>query len=236
MIRNRPLTAIIPVRGGSKGIPRKNLLRLGQDTLLERSIKLAIHSPRIDRVLVTTDDPEMYDIAKKYDAAAPALRPAHLADDDSTTADAVRDLIVTANIKSGYLLLLQVTSPLRTLADLEQMCEAFETSDAPASVSLCRHEEPHPAKMQTLQNGVIKPFLGAGFEGPRQQLPAVYGFNGAFYLIDRNVFLETNSFLPSNTLGFVMPPERSANLDTLTDWHILQAMVEKGYWLLEELE
>ncbi len=224
------------MRGGSKGIPRKNLLRLGRDTLLERAIKLGLRSPRVDRVIVSTDNPEMNDIAKHYDVAAPTLRPAHLAGDEVTTADVVRDLIDNAAIEEGYLLLLQATSPLRTQADLEMMCAGFETSEAQASVSLCLHEEPHPAKMQTLREGNVQPFLGTGYEGPRQQLPSVYAFNGAFYLIDREVFLKTNSFLPPDTLGFVMPPERSANLDTMTDWNILQAMVEKGFWPLEELD
>lgn len=236
MIRNKPVTAIVPVRGGSKGIPRKNLLRLGRDTLLERAIKLARHSARVERVVVSTDDPEMHEIAGRYGAAAPWLRPAHLAGDDVTTMDVVRDLIETAEIEPGYLLLLQATSPLRTLADLEQMCTAFEASDAEAAVSLCRHEEPHPAKMRIIEDGRVKPFLGEGFEGPRQKLPPVYAFNGAFYLIDRDVFLAGNSFLPPETVGFAMPPERSANLDTMTDWHILQAMVEKGHWPLEELD
>ncbi|PLX33212.1 MAG: hypothetical protein C0605_16765, partial [Hyphomicrobiales bacterium] len=236
MIKNRPVTAIIPVRGGSKGIPRKNLLRLGRDTLLERAIKLGRHSPRVERIVVSTDDPEMHDIAGRYGAAAPVLRPAHLGGDDVTTVDVVCDLIESADIEPGYLLLLQATSPLRTLADLERMCAEFEAGDAPASVSLSLHEEPHPAKMRVLDQGLVKPFLGAGFEGPRQQLPPVYAFNGAFYLIDRDAFLTHKSFLPDGTMGFVMPPERSANLDTMTDWHILQAMVEKGYWPLEELD
>lgn len=236
MVRNKPVTAIIPVRGGSKGIPRKNLLRLGRDTLLERAIKLGRNSPRIERVIVSTDDSEMHEIAGRYGVAAPHLRPARLAQDDTTTAAVISDLISTAGIEPGYLLLLQATSPLRRLADLERICAEFETGNAPASVSICLHEEPHPAKMRTLEGGCVKPFLGEGFEGPRQKLPPVYAFNGAFYLIDRDVFLTGNSLLPPQTMGFVMPPERSANLDTMTDWYILQAMVEKGFWPLEELE
>ena len=76
MIRNQPLTAVIPVRGGSKGIPGKNLHRLGKDTLLERSIKRAQRCPYIDQVVVSTDHPRMHAIARAYGAAMPSLRPA----------------------------------------------------------------------------------------------------------------------------------------------------------------
>ena len=93
MIRNEPLTAIIPARGGSKGVPKKNLYRIDGETLVERAIRLARQSGRVDRVLVTTDDPEIYAIAKAHDAAPPSLRPSALATDDARTIDAVQHLI-----------------------------------------------------------------------------------------------------------------------------------------------
>ncbi len=235
MIKEQQLTAIIPVRGGSKGIPGKNLRRLGRDTLLERAIKLAHHAPQVDRILVTTDDPEMYKTAQDYGVAAPGLRPAHLASDSATSVDVVAHLIDHANIAPGYLLLLQATSPLRTTGDLASLCRKFEESDADAIVSLCKHEEPHPAKLQIIEQEHVRPFMATGFEGPRQDLTSVYALNGAFYLINRDIFLTNRSFLPPRTIPFLMPPERSANLDTLTDWHILTALVEKGIWELEEL-
>jgi CMP-N-acetylneuraminic acid synthetase len=236
MIRGQQLTAIIPVRGGSKGIPRKNLKRLGRDTLLERAIKLARYSPWVDRILVTTDDPEMHQIARNYGVAAPELRPAHLASDSATTVDVVAYLIEQAEISSGYLLLLQVSSPLRTADDLATLCTTFENADADAIVSLCRHEEPHPAKLKVIKEGQVRPFLETGYEGPRQDLTNVYALNGAFYLVDKDVFLTTKSFLPPRTIHFPMPPERSANLDTMTDWQIVKALVEKRIWKLEELD
>ena len=132
------------------------------------------------------------------------------------------------------MLLLQATSPLRTSGDLDRLCQLFEDSDADAIISLCRHEEPHPAKLQVVEQGQVRPFMSEGFEGPRQGLRDVYALNGAFYLIDRDVFLARRSFLPPRSIPFLMPPERSLNLDTMTDWHILNAMIEKGIWKLEE--
>ena len=138
MIRNEPLTAIIPARGGSKGVPKKNLYRIDGDTLVERAIRLARESGRVDRVLVTTDDPEIYAIAKAHDAAPPSLRPSALATDDARTIDAVQHLIADAKVTGGYLLLLQPTSPLRTAEDLKALCaqlEAHPEADAITSVA-----------------------------------------------------------------------------------------------------
>lgn len=233
MIRNQEVTAIIPVRGGSKGIPGKNLLELAGDTLLERTIKFAAASPRITRTIVTTDDPEMHEIAGRYGVAAPTLRPDHLAGDAATSNDVVTHLIEQAGIGPGLLLLLQVTSPLRTLDDLERMAAAFEAADADAAVSLCRYEGSHPAKMLRIEEGRIAAFMEAKFTGPRQSLPEVYVLNGAFYLIDRDVFLRENAFIPERSMPFVMESAHSANLDTPEDWQILQAMLAAGYWTAE---
>jgi N-acylneuraminate cytidylyltransferase len=240
MIKGQTLTAVIPVRGGSKGIPGKNLHRLGRDTLLERSIKLAQRTPWVDEVVVSTDHPEMHAIAQRYGAAAPTLRPARLAADASTTVDTVCDLIETRPIVSGYILLLQATSPLRTLADLDGMCAAFEASgpDARAMVSVARHDSPHPDKLQKIAaSGFIEPYAGRGAMQARQSLPPVYTLNGAFYLIHRDTLLTARTFLPDpGTTPYIMPPERSANLDTMMDLCVLEALLEKGVYTLEEYD
>lgn len=234
MIRNQQVTAIIPVRGGSKGIPRKNLLELAGDTLLERTIKFAAASPLIDRTIVSTDDAEMHAIAEAHGVAAPTLRPPELAADDSTTNAVIEHLIEQAEIAPGLLLLLQVTSPLRTLGDLNNLAEAFESDgQADAAVSLCRYEGSHPAKMLQIEESRVAPFMERTFTGPRQSLPDVYVLNGAFYLIDRNVFLNERNFLPERTMPFVMESAHSANLDTAEDWQILQAMLAAGHWSAE---
>lgn len=235
MLGGEPLTAIIPARAGSKGIPGKNLLRFGGKTLLERAILLAKSSSLVDRVLVTTDSAEMMAIAAEHGAAMPVLRPAHLAGDEATTADAVVHLLETCAISSGHLLLLQVTSPLRTRADLGDFLSAYGKSGAPAAASIVRHEEPRPEKMKRLENGRIVPYLGTHYEGPRQALPQPYALNGAFYAIGAGEFRRTRGFLPQGTLGYEMPASRSANLDSAGDLAVFEAMLETGRWALEEL-
>lgn len=236
MIREQPVTAVIPVRGGSKGIPGKNLYRLGRDTLLERTIKLAQRCSYVDRVLVTTDHPEMYEIAKSYGAAAAMLRPAALATDGAKTVDVVLHLIETAPIPEGYVLLLQVTSPLRTLEDLNGLCRIFDEADpaAEAIVSLARHDSPHPDKIQKIDQGFVTSYLGKESMVARQFLPEVYSLNGAFYLTHRDILTKRRTFMPERTLPFVMPEEKSLNLDGQLDLFLLEALLEKGRVLLEE--
>jgi CMP-N-acetylneuraminic acid synthetase len=233
MLKGQPLTAIIPARAGSKGIPGKNLWRFGDFTLLERAIRLAQANPDVDRTIVSTDSSEMHEIAEKYGVAAPTLRPAHLADDKAKTVDVVLDLLDQCKINEGQILLLQVTSPLRTRADLAEFLATYENADAEAAVSVVRHEEPRPEKLQRIENGLLKPYIGAGYEGPRQALPQPFAFNGAFYVISVACLRATKTFLPNKIFAFEMPASRSHNLDSLQDMEILQAMIETGRWKIE---
>lgn len=238
MIRGETLTAIIPVRGGSKGIPGKNMYRLGGgDGLLERTIKLALKNPLIDRVLVSTDDAEMYALAERYQVAAPAMRPAHLASDHAKTIDVVADLVDTAGIDGGYILLLQVTSPLRTSNDLASVCRLFEDADpaVQAVVSLVAHDAPHPDKLQKITDGYVSSYTGSDSHVARQLLPAVYAPNGAFYLTHRDVLLAERTFIPARTIPYIMAEERSLNLDGPYDLVLLEALVARGLVAIETL-
>jgi len=238
MIRNQPLTAVIPVRAGSKGIPGKNLHRLGKDTLLERAIKRALRCHYVDRVVVSTDSPQMHDIARSYGVAMPGLRPAALATDNAKTVDVVLHLMESVPVEQGYVVLLQVTSPLCTLADLNELCRSFDAAapEVQAIVSLVRHDSPHPDKIQKIDHGYVKSYLGRESMVARQSLPEVYALNGAFYLTHRGVLLNQRTFMPEHTMPFVMPPERSVNLDNKIDLIVLETLIEKGIYALEEYE
>ena len=237
MVRGRPVTAIIPVRGGSRRIPGKNIKKIGKYNLLERAIKLALSTPRVDRTLVTTDDPEMHACAQALGVASPGPRPAHLASDSASSVDVVEHLIGDADIEEGYVLLLQASSPLRTIKDLNTLLDAFETADAAdAIVSLCDHIGAHPEKLQKIDDGRVSSYLGVDSHRPTQNLTQVFALNGAFYLVDRDVFLRERSFIPERTIAYQMPAERSVNLDTPTDWQIMQAMISNGSWTFEEYD
>jgi len=230
MLNNKKLYGIIPVRGGSKGIQRKNLLKLGGLTLLERAITLGQSCKYVDKVLVSTDDPEMFDISKKYNAAMPALRPSYLATDTAKTVDVVLDVIEKTEIKNSYILLLQVTSPLRTLEDLCSFIKKFKDNldICDAIVSLTEFDNPHPNKIQKIENGFVKSYLGVESMVPRQELPKVYKLNGAFYMTSIEILKKYHTFIPERTLPFVMPEERSFNLDNMYYLYLLEALIQRG--------
>jgi len=229
MVRGETLTALIPARAGSEGLPGKNLYKIGNETLVERTIRRARASGRVDQVLVTTDDPEIYAIAKSLDAAPPSLRPAHLATRDALTIDAVNHLIGDADIKSGYIILLQVTSPLWTVEDLRGICLQYEeNTEADAIVSVVRHDAPHPDKIMKIDNGWLRSYLGRETMVPRQSLPPVYALNGAFYLISLLGLQKKRTFIPEYSIPFIMPPERSVNLDGPLDLMLINLITEKG--------
>ena len=226
MIRGEQLTAVIPVRSGSKGIPGKNLLKINGKTLIEHTIEKAKKSDFVDRVFVTTDDPKMYDIAKELDAAPPNLRPARLATDQAKTIDAAEHLLNDTDIHSGYIIVLQVTTPLWTLEDLNGLCIRFEqNSDADGIVSVIKHDTPHPEKLMKIDNGWLKSYMGGDTGIPRQNLPDVYALNGAFYLLSISKMRESQTFVPDQSIPFVMPPERSVNLDGPLDLALLKGLL-----------
>ena len=228
MIRGEQLTAIIPARKGSKGLPGKNTYRIKGETLVERAIRLAQDSGHVDRALVTTDDPQIYQIARRLDAAPPSLRPSELASDTSLTIEAVRHVINDARVISGYIMLLQVTTPLRTDADLKGFLEKFESNpDAEAIVSVVEHTAPHPEKVMKMDGKFITTYLGNNPSVPRQTLPGVFALNGAFYLTSLEIIMTQGTFMPARTIPFVMPPQRSVNLDGPLDLLLLEALLAK---------
>ena len=233
MLKHKPVTAVVPARGGSKGLPGKTLLELAGDPLVARAAKFALAAPGVDRVIVSSDDQAILDAVRSIDGVGAVKRRSALATDRATSVDVVVDLIEQGYVEDGYLVLLQPTTPLRAVGDLSALFEAFEAADADAAVSLMAHVEPRPEKLLRISDGFVHAYLGDGYEGPRQTLPQPYALNGAFYLIDRGVLMADRTFLPDRTIGFVMAPERSANIDSIEDWQILNAMIAQGYWTVE---
>ncbi len=233
MLKDRPVTAIVPARGGSKGLPGKNLLELAGDPLVARAAKFALAAPDVDCVIVSSDDEAILDAVRSIDGVAAVTRPAVLATDRAKSVDVVVHLVEQGHVEEGYLLLLQPTTPLRALADLSALFQLFQAAEADAAVSLVAHVEPRPEKLQRISDGFVAAYLGRGYEGPSQALPQPYALNGAFYLIERSVLMGERTFFPDRTIGFVMAPERSANIDSIEDWRIMNAMIAQGYWTVE---
>lgn len=223
---NGRVLAVIPARGGSKGIPKKNILPVGGRPLIGWTIEAASNTPCIDRVVISTDDADIMHIAQLCGGDIPFKRPLELATDTASTIDVI---VHAVDQIPGYdfVVLLQPTSPLRTSHDIQLAFEELRRADAPSCVSVCAVEE-SPYWMYRLDEANrINPIL----EIPqgvnrRQDLPPVFILNGAIYIAHINWLRKTRSFMTEETIGYVMPRQRSIDIDTFEDFAEFKRAVE----------
>ena len=224
MIDGKTVLAIIPARGGSKGVPRKNLRDVAGKPLIAWTIEEAKKSGYIDRLVLSSDDAEIIEIAKTWGCEVPFVRPAELAQDESPGMDPVLHAI---SLLPNYdiVVLLQTTSPLRIVADIDGCIRHCVTSGAKACVSVSEAEQ-SPYWMYTMgSEGQMQPLISTDkVVARRQELPQTYILNGAVYVASCEWLLEHKSFVGKETLGFVMPNERSLDIDTELDLKILNMM------------
>jgi len=211
------VVAIVPARGGSKGLPGKNIRPLAGKPLIAHSIIAALGCPLIQRCIVSTDDPEIK--ARSLEWGAEVIdRPAAFAADASPTQAAVRHVLTSLDELPEYFVLLQPTSPLRNSRHLTACLEAFFASDAACTISVTETEH-HPYKSHTLEGGRLRPLFGAeNLHRPRQALPKVLRENGAIYAMKSALFLERDSFYAEPALAYEMPNEASVDIDTFQDF------------------
>ena len=223
-------TAIIAARGGSKGLPGKNIRLLCGKPLIAYTIEAALQCPLIDHCYVTTDDPKIGEISRDFGAEV-IIRPSELATDLSPSRDAVRHALLYIEKKVGLpdvFTLLQPTSPLRNRIHLEKCLEKwFESSKYSSAVSVVEAEH-HPWKMILEDDlGLIPVRDIASLEKPRQVLPKAYWINGAIYVVNSNLFLEKNTFFIEPVMPFVMPWELSRDIDTEKDFMACEKIIDK---------
>ena len=217
--------ALIPARGGSKGIPRKNIKLFNSKPLIYWSIKAAFESEFIDRVVVSTEDEEIAEIAKSYSAEVPFLRPKELSlDDSSGIAPVIHALEELPNVKD--LLLLQPTSPLRTAVHIDEIFKIREKFNSDSAVSISLSKRPIIYKLNKefqlkIFSENIKPL-------PRQKLSDFYNLNGALYLSTRESILLNKSFVSDSTIGYIMHEEFSIDIDTQLDWEFAEYLMKKS--------
>jgi CMP-N,N'-diacetyllegionaminic acid synthase len=223
--------AIIPARGGSKGLPGKNLVQLSGKPLIAHTIEAARVASSLERIVVSTESPEIAEISRQYGAEVPFLRPSELAGDDTPTLPVLQhvlaELEATEGCKPEIIVLLQPTSPLRRSEDIDSAVALFERSGADSVVSVCAAEH-HPAWMRRLEGDRVLPFLENGPEYTRRQdMPPVYRLNGAVYISRRRILMEENLILGQDTRGFVMDAESSVDIDTLFDLKVAALLMQE---------
>lgn len=226
MHNNQTFLAIIPARGGSKRLPRKNVLNLAGKPVISWSIEAALQSKYIDKVIVTSDDDEILAIAKEG-GAIPLKRPDVLASDTATTFDATKHVV--DNYEGfDYVVLLQPTSPLRTEKHIDGAIELLVRKSADAVISLCEMEH-SPLWSNTLpKNGSMEHFISPAIVNRRSQdLELHYRLNGAVYIAKTSCLLQEKAFfLKKNIFAYKMDRMHSVDIDEDIDFYIANKLMQ----------
>ena len=226
--------ALIAARGGSKGLPRKNVLELEGKPMIAWTISAALQAECVTDVVLSSDDDEIMDVATRYGCDVPFKRPAELASDTASVIDVVLhalDVLPSFGYSEyDYVLLLQPTSPLRTEGHIDAAFNQLYLHNAPSCVSLCEVST-SPYLMFSVSSGDrIAPILPIeGMSLRRQDLPPVYELNGAIYFSTPSALRAARSFTTSETVGFIMPRNLSIDVDSSEDLQIVQLHLSETY-------
>lgn len=223
MIDNRRVVAIVPARGGSKGIPGKNLREVAGVSLLHRALRTAKACHYIDAVVVSSDDQAILEHASQIEGVIALRRPSELASDASAMSPVVEHVLTSQ--PADAVVLLQPTSPLRDVHDIEVGLEKFVSANANSLVSVCPTRT-SPYWMYRLSSDErLQPLLPKSDAATRQELPATYQVNGALYIVNASWFAEHHVFVDDHTVAYVMPADRSIDVDTPEDLIVAEALL-----------
>jgi CMP-N-acetylneuraminic acid synthetase len=222
--------AVIVARGGSKGLPGKNIQMLGDKPMLAWSILAAQNATRISRLIVSTDNPQIAAVARQFNAQVPFQRPDHLATDEASSVAVVLHAVEWMRDHEHYVpdavMLLQPTTPFRTAQDIDHVVAMLEGSPAQGVVSVYPVKL-HPFWMKTMDpDGRLRDLMVPqnSVSQQRQGLPKAYAPNGAIYLTRTGPLLEHKTVYVPHILGYVMPPERSMDIDSAWDLAVAQTV------------
>lgn len=226
MIDHQSIIAVIPARGGSKGVPRKNIRDIAGKPLIAWTIEEAKKSKYIDRLVLSSEDKEIINVATNWGCEVPFVRPDELARDDIS---GIEPILHALSLLPDYdfVILLQPTSPLRSVLDIDGCIENCIKQRANASVSVSESEKSPYWMYEIDDNLYLKPVIK--IENPivrRQELPPVYALNGAVYMARCEWFLKKKSFLTEETMAFLMPRERSLDIDTEFDLRLCECILK----------
>jgi CMP-N,N'-diacetyllegionaminic acid synthase len=231
---------LIAARGGSKGLPRKNIRLLCGKPLLEYTAESALSSRRLSRVVLTTDDEEIAEVGRRCGLDVPFMRPAELAADNTPTLPVVQHAIGWMEANGEYfdaICQLQPTNPLRRPGDIDDCIESLERSDADAVMTILTvpaEYNPHWVYFRGENGGL---FLSTGEVTPiprRQDLPPSFHREGSVYVTRRDVVMKENSLYGKRVLGHLVDADQSVNIDGQKDWELAEAilsnrLVEKAF-------
>lgn len=220
------MIAIITARGGSKGLPRKNILPFCGKPLIAHTIEAAKNCQVIDRILVSTDDNEIAEVSQAFGAEVPFMRPEELASDTVGSRDVLLHALQFLEMRGepvDSFCLLQPTSPLRTAADIDEAFEIFQAKKADSVLSVSPYEHPIQWALEVRDGGRILPRENQ-VAARRQEMIEYCRPNGAIYLFRTDFFKISTGYIGENSYGYIMPPEKSMDIDTPLNFIVAEAI------------
>jgi len=233
MINNKKILAVITARKGSKRLVGKNMLDLGGKPLVTWTIEEAIKSRYIDNIIISTDAEEIIKLAEKFNRInVPFVRSNELSSDKSTSVDVILDALnfyKTRGINYDFVMMLQPTSPLRTSEDIDKSIEEL-SSKTKSVVSVCETDHSPLWSNKLPKNKSMKNFLSNEIKNLRSQdLPKFFRLNGAIYIAEVNYLIREKGFLGDNTKAYIMPAERSVDIDSKIDLELCKVLIKQSY-------
>ena len=228
------ILAVIPARGGSKGVERKNIRPICGKPLIAYTIETALAARHfLYRTIVSTDDSAIAAVARDHGADVPFLRPAELAGDKVPTLPVLQHAVSFIeeqdDIKFAWVLLLQPTAPLRLLEDIEASLTLAFQNNCDSVISVVQVFAEHPILMKRIEDNRLLPYCIEEKEGTRRQdyQPPAYMRNGAIYLTRRDVLMDKNSIWGKVIRPYVMPPERSVSIDSELELKLVELILQE---------
>ena len=230
MYKGKKVLAIIPARGGSKGLPGKNIRPLLGKPLIGWSIEHAQQSKYIDEICISTDSEEIASVAETFGVSVPELRPIELATDKTPSSAFIIYTIDRYKMMGkmfDYFILLEPTSPLRDVEDLDSLIEILiDNPQCDSIVGVCKAEDVHPAFMVKLsENGFLLPYEDQMKTLRRQDLPDIFFFEGSVYVSKCDAYIQKKAFYHDKTLPYIVPKWKSFEVDDIVDFTIIEAMM-----------
>jgi D-3-phosphoglycerate dehydrogenase / 2-oxoglutarate reductase len=225
------ILGVIPARGGSKTIPRKNVKLLLGRPLIAYTIIPAKQSKLLTRVIVSSDDKEIIAVSKKYGADVPFVRPKDLATDLALATDVIRHAVIEIERQEGkkydYVVMLQPTTPLRNSSDIDGALGKLINSGADSIISVVNVGPTHPVRMKKIVGDKLVDYAEEEVENmPKELLPPVYIRNGAVYAVKRDILVNRDTFKGDICRPYLMPEERSVNIDSKMDFLLAESLMK----------
>jgi len=224
------MIAIIPARSGSKGLPGKNIKLLNNKPMIAYTIEAALASSYITKVIVSTDDIEIYEIGLKYGAQHTFLRPSELAQDTSLAVDTYLYTLERLEKEFAYniddFIVLQPTSPLRNTADIDNAIAIFYKKNADSVISYCQEHHPICWHKYVENDGRLKNIFPESLKNRQDNQPSYYP-NGAIYVFKIQL-IKQKKYYSDNTFSYLMPRNRSVDVDNLEDFQYVEFLMERN--------